>query len=228
MHVLAHRPETGLAVPAADADDRELAVEGDELLGELVHADRLRLHDTPLALAVVAEPPLLDECRQPRLLERAEPRGRDPQRAEELLLVQPVLAALERRDPRDGAHPGGRLDGDVLELVRDDVGAPGEPLEPVRVVVGPDDELPDRARAGVGRGIEEAELQAERQPREPEHASQLPAADAGDERHPGTELTRPDRGSRARSPSAPRGTGGAGRRSRRPRRRGSRPRGALR
>ena len=67
--------------------------------------------------------------------------------------------SCSRSWPRSSAATGGdgarrergRLDGDVLELVRDDVGAAGEPLEPVRVVVGADDELrrprPRRRRA---------------------------------------------------------------------------------
>ena len=70
---------------------------GDELLRELVaRRSPPRASTPPLALAVVAEPPRLDDRRQPRLGERAEPRRRDPEPPEELLLDEPVLPELER------------------------------------------------------------------------------------------------------------------------------------
>ena len=46
VDVLGERLEARLAVPAADADDRELAVERHQLLGQLVVADRLRRPST--------------------------------------------------------------------------------------------------------------------------------------------------------------------------------------
>ena len=81
---------------------------------------------------------------------------------------------------RDGA---GRLDRHVLELVRDDGGTGGEPTEGRRIVVRRDDELADLARRRIRRGIEEPELEPEREAGETEHPPQLAAADAGDERH---------------------------------------------
>ena len=103
MHVLGERPEASLAVPAADGDDRELAVEGDDLLGQLVGRRAPRRADPALPLAVVAEPARLDERRQPRLGERAEARRRDPEAPEELLLDEPVLPSSSAQRRRQGA-----------------------------------------------------------------------------------------------------------------------------
>src|SRR6188472_1903575 len=182
VDVLGDGPEARLPVPAADADDRELAVERDQRLGQLVVADRLRGIDPPLPLAVVAESPCLDERRQPRLLERAEAHRVDVERAKQLLLAEAVLPLLERRGSGNGIDPARGVHGDVLELVGDDVGALDEPVERLGVAVLADDELADLARAGVGRGVEESERQAERQSCEPEHAPELTAADARDAR----------------------------------------------
>ena len=135
MLVLGERVEGRLAVAPAHRDDRELAIERDELLRELVVRERDERLDDALALAVVAEPARLHERRQAAVLERAEPRGRDAEAAEELLLDEAILPMLER--PRVGHRTDAprRLDRDVLELVRDGVGAVGEAVEGARVVV---------------------------------------------------------------------------------------------
>ena len=130
-------------------------------------ADRLERRDATLALPVVAEAPRLDDRRQPGLLEAAEAGGRDPQRAEELLLAQPVLAVLERRDPGDRARAHGRLDGDVLELVRDDVRAAGEAARARPRPRTRRRRAPRPPRAGVGRGVEEAEARPSGSPASP-------------------------------------------------------------
>ena len=52
-----------LAVVSANGHDRALPLELDELLRQLVLADRLVLAHEPLPLAVVPEPARLDECR---------------------------------------------------------------------------------------------------------------------------------------------------------------------
>ena len=105
MDVFAHRPEACLAVAAADADDRQLAVERDELLGKL--AIRARGSDSSRPGAA--------PCRRSRgdgssRAPAAPVASSAPKRAvgmpsepEQLLLVQPVLPALERRDPGDRA-----------------------------------------------------------------------------------------------------------------------------
>ncbi len=90
---------------------------------------------------------------------------------------------LERRDAGHRRYSRGGLDGDVLELVGDDVGPRREAVEPFGVAVLRDDELTHRPRARVGRGVEEPEVEPERNARQPQHAAELPAADAGDERH---------------------------------------------
>ena len=183
VHVLGEGPEAGLAVSAADGDDRQLAVEGHDLLGQLVLAELLVERHPTLTLPVVAEPPRLDERRQPRVGERAEPGRRDPEAREQLLLDQPVLPQLERQRRWQGRNGAGRLDRHVLELVRDDGRTGGELTECLWIVVRRDDELANLARRRIRRGIEEPELEPERKTCEAEHAPQLAAADAGDERH---------------------------------------------
>jgi hypothetical protein len=99
VHVLADRPEARVAVACTYADDRELPLEGDELLGQLVVGERFVPIDPPLALAVVAQAARLDECRQPRLVEAAEPRRRDPERPEELLSRRRSWPSSRARGP---------------------------------------------------------------------------------------------------------------------------------
>ena len=154
---------------------------GDDLLGDLVRAEQLDAFDDALALAVVAEPARLHERGHAGLVERAEARRRDPERPEELLLDETVLAELERTRVRNRSHAPRRLDGDVLELVRDRVGAVCEAVEELRIAVGPDDELPHLTGARVRRRVEEAEAHAEPRPCEREHAPELAAPDAPDE-----------------------------------------------
>ena len=74
--------------------------------------------------------------------------------------------APPRAPPRDGIAPDAprRLDRDVLELVRDGVGAVGEPVEQLGIVVRADEQLADVAGRRVRRGIEEAEREPERDP----------------------------------------------------------------
>src|SRR6478736_1466455 len=99
--VLGERPEAGLTVPAAHRDDRELPVEGDDFLCQLVLAELLVERDAALPLAVIAEPPRLDDRRQPRLGQRAEPGRRNAEALEQLLLDEAVLPQLERKRRRE-------------------------------------------------------------------------------------------------------------------------------
>ena len=97
--------------------------------------------------------------------------------------MQPVLPVLERCDSRHRADQRGSLDGHVLELVRDHIRPVCQPGERRVVVVGTDDELSHLASARIGRRVEEPEREPEGKAREPEHPSELTAADAADERH---------------------------------------------
>ena len=127
--VLGERVERGRAVAPTRRDDRQLAVERDDRFRQLVDAERLRRLDDTLALAVVSEPARLHERRDTDLVHRAERSRCDPQPPEQLLLDEAVLSELECPRVRDRIHPTGRLDRDVLELVRHDVCAVGEPFE---------------------------------------------------------------------------------------------------
>ena len=219
VDVLCDRPESRLAVSCPHADDRELAVEGDELLGQLVVPDRPVPLEQTLALPVVAEPARLDERREPRVVERAESCSRDPERAEELLLAQPVLPQLERAGrgtaPMRAAASTGTFSNSYVTT-----SAPSASRSSAAASsYGADDELADLARACVGRGVEEAKAKdPSGSPGEPEHAPELPAADAGDERHLGAvdsprAFRPPDRGCRARPASGRRGSAAAARRA---------------
>ena len=67
VRVLRDRPEARFAVAAPNADDRELSVECDELLGQLVLAHLLGRVDASLPLAVVAESSGLHDRREARV-----------------------------------------------------------------------------------------------------------------------------------------------------------------
>ena len=179
-------------------------------------SDRLRRVDEALSLAVVPEPPRLDEAGSPVSSQRPEACGRDPERAEELLLAQPVLPVLERRGCRDGADPHRRLDGHVLELVRDDVGAVGEPVERVRVVVRADERAPRPRRAHAsGDGSRKRNESPSGSPASPSirpswpppmQATSVMRACVESPRALSTRRYRPGRGCRAPPVSAPRGS----------------------
>ena len=210
MLVLGERPEAGLAVAAAHGDDRELAVEGDDLLGQLVLAELLVERDAALPLAVVAEPPRLDDAGSPDS-------ASEPNRAVGMPRRWNSCFSTRRSCPSSSASGGGSggersdgLDGHVLELVGDDCGAGGELPEGRRIVVGADDELAHLARqAHPAEGSRKRNAQPERETGEGEHPPELAAADAGDERHRTTvdhDVTRRGRARRARTASARRGT----------------------
>ena len=110
VHVLDEWVETRLAEVAADGDQRQLAVERDALLQDQGRIGIGPLLDEPLAAAVVAEPPRLQDRREGLHLV-VEPDGRDAEPAEELFLGEPVLRHLERLRRRDRARPPCRLDG---------------------------------------------------------------------------------------------------------------------
>ncbi len=133
-----------------------------ELLGQLVLAHLLGRVDASLPLAVVAEPTGLHDRREARVLERAESCRRNPEPPEELLLDKPILPQLERARRRQSIDLRRSGDGDVLELVRDDVGSGGEALEGGGVVEGADDQLTDGGGRCGRRRIEEAEVDPER------------------------------------------------------------------
>jgi hypothetical protein len=180
MLVLRHRVEHGLAGASATA-----TIDSSRSNGTIPRPARprraIRRLDDALSLAVVAEARDFTSAGSPtrRATER---RGRDPEAPEQLLLDEAVLPQLERARIGDGADGCAPRDGHVLELVRDGVRAVREPLEARGIVVGADDELADVAGASVRSGIEKAETHAERSTGEGEHPSELPAAEAADER----------------------------------------------
>ena len=109
-------------------------------------------------------------------------RGRDPEPPEELLLVEPVLADLERarrQGRRARCEPA--LDGDVLELVGDDVRAVGELARRSGSSKAPTISSPTSPAHARRRG-RGSEAGRERRAREREHAPELPAAEDADER----------------------------------------------
>ncbi len=205
MEVFDERPVARFTVPAAHGDQRQLSLECDQLLRQLVLAELLEGIDTPLTLPVVAHASGLDERGEPCLGERPEPGRRDPEPPEELLLDEPVLTQLERPNRRGRVEIARRLDGDVLELVGDHVRPGGEAFECDPVVEVACDQLSDGPRRSVRGRIEEPEPQPERDPRGSEHPAQLAAADAGDERHSGR-VTPPGRARREPSASGLPGT----------------------
>src|SRR5205085_3123898 len=72
------------------------------------------------------------------------------------------------------------LDGNVLELVGDDVEAVGEPVERGRVVVLRGQVLTEAADRRLLRGLEEPELEPERDAGEREHPAELASAENSD------------------------------------------------
>ena len=114
-----------------------------------------------LALSVVAEAACLQDRRIGVDLV-LDPRGRNPEPAEEPFLDEAVLRGLERGRGRKRSHPLGRADRHVLELICDDRGPVGEPVEQPGVVVLADEQLADLARRRVRRRVEEAEREPER------------------------------------------------------------------
>ena len=106
-----------------------------------------------------------------------ERRRRDAEVAEERLLGQPLLSRLEgtgrRVDRHAAGQEGGRLDGDVLELVGDGLDAGGELVEGVEVdEVGPDVAGGDGG-GRVGVRVEDADADSERGGGEGQHAAEL-------------------------------------------------------
>ncbi len=86
---------------AAHGDDRELAVEVDDLLRELVVAEpRLGRLEAPLALAVVPEPPRLDERGQPGV-------ASEPNRAVGIPRRRKSSFSTSRSWPSSSARGGG-------------------------------------------------------------------------------------------------------------------------
>ncbi len=180
VDVLDERPETRLAVAPAHGEQRELAVERDTFLQDVSgDSPRTGLHQT-LALSVVAENPWFQEGREGLDLV-VDPRGGKPELSEEPLFHKPVLCDFERAGRRDRAHPPRCVDGHVLELVGDGVGAVGEPIEQDRVVVGADEQLSHCARWRVRGRVEEAEREPERDPGQREHPPQLAPSDHADD-----------------------------------------------
>ena len=176
--VLGEGIEDRLAVTSAHSDDRQLAIERDELLRELVvPEDRHRLDDA-LPFPVVAEAARLHERRKAALSERAVAGGGNAEAAKELLLDEAILPPLERACVRNRLNTACRLHRNVLELVGHRVGALRETVEEALVVVRPDKELADVSSARVGSRVEEPKAHVERRPGEREHAPELSAPDA--------------------------------------------------
>ena len=104
-----------------------------------------------------------------------------PRRRNRSFSVSRSWAASSASASGTRAHAACRLDRDVLELVGDDLGAVGEPVEELGIVVLADQQLADVAGRRVRRRIEETEREAERDPRKREHPPQLAAADDADD-----------------------------------------------
>ncbi|MFO0739403.1 MAG: hypothetical protein U0270_26130 [Labilithrix sp.] len=205
MLVLDERIEARISVLATDGEDRQLALERHEAL----HDERRRAERLPralhvrrraqhhLSLAVVSEATRLDVDGQPdpghrkvelRLRRDGGERGRgDAEPLEELLLVDAVLADLERVRRREYRHElveeAGRADGDVLELVGHDVALARELAEALLVVVRADAQVPDVPGGRLRARVEEHEALAERVAGERDHPPELSPAEDPD-RHP--------------------------------------------
>ena len=229
MRVLGDVVCLGRAVPPPCYDRRDLAVEIDARLqdraaGAELPPCRLRVvagSDRPLALPVIAEPRRLEDRGRADLGHRPvevaggghlpEPRGRDADGIEEILLRHPVLRHRERlrvradrnplRDPRDG------LGRNVLEFERHDVHGGRERVERRPVVVS----RAGRARGDLGGGgvlLRAVDVAAIAQPgrRQRDHPAELAAAQDADDR------TRRQARRRARHVSPPDRRGRPGRR----------------
>ena len=203
--VLRHLEAFDLAVAAARGDDGDLALEIDETFddaGRVVQRppgrDRIAAFgDLGLALSVITEPAGLEHGRQPGdvdtlgqlgcAVDRSVRRGRDLQRADEILFDKPVLRRFQhlrvrQHRPAPG-EKGGGLGRHVLEFIGDDVDGAGKSSERGLVVIF-------RAGAGVHhvkragiflRRIDVA-AQSQRSRCKREHARQLPAAEYADGR----------------------------------------------
>ena len=192
-------------------------------------ADLARRVDAPLSLAVVAEPPRLHERRaaRSRRASRTAPSGCRAARKSSFSTSR-SWPSSSARGGGSGASSRGGCDGDVLELVGDDVGARGEARERVRVVEGADDELAHLARpapSATGRGSGTAARAAARRARASVRADRRRCRRRAS-RAP--RVTRRGRARRARTASARPGTRRAARGCRRRRARGSPPRAAPR
>src|SRR5262249_25440758 len=109
--------------------------------------------------------------------------GRDAQALEQCLLGKAILRRRERFGRREHGHAGRqrprRRDGNVLELVGDDVD-PSRQLGERSVVVGRRDDVPAEAIERRRGGIEEHEAVTQRVAGERQHATQLAAAEHPD------------------------------------------------
>ena len=198
--VLAKVVSHDLAFKAACRDDGYLAFEGDEALENhrrgpkraVNRSDVRAFADQRLALAVIAEPPGLEDCRaaefrdgahqRARILDLDEGRGLEAEIAQERLFDEPVLGLRQRADARPDRHaPGQELDRrrrHVLELEGRDVDRLGEAGERSLVVEGRDG---PRRRGVVSRrrrfGGEDMGAQPEFQRRDCEHPPELSGAE---------------------------------------------------
>jgi hypothetical protein len=200
--VLGQGVEDAVAAAPARRHDRQLARERHELLeqgGHLAESSPgdgrvIRAAHRRLALAVVAEPPGLQQRRRcerrrrtlrvGRRRDRGERRRRDPEAGEQLLLEEPVRRHRQRARPRQHGHlaleslGGDRRHG--LELARHHVGRGGERRERPVVVPRAEHVVGHRARTRVGGGVEHREPHPERHAGEGEHPGELPAAEDAD------------------------------------------------
>ena len=203
--VLGHLETFDLAVAAARGDDRDLALEIDEafedagrVLQRAPGGDRIAaFRDLGLALAVIAKPAGLQHGRQAgqrdavgqlrRAVDRRVRRGRDLQRADEILFDQPVLRRLQHlRVGQDRLAPGEKGRGlrrHVLEFIGDDVDGAGKAAERGLVVI-----------CGAGAGVHHVKgagilfrridvaAQSRAAPLQARACGQLPAAENADGR----------------------------------------------
>ncbi len=196
--VLDQRPARDHPVGIAYREHRELAGERDqrfederdvpELGPGVVEIGRRTEHALPLAV-VAASAGLQDRGQTAHLVDRVlqlgarpdrgERRGADAEPTEGLLLGQAVLCHLERARPRAyrgalGEKPR-RGSRDPLPLVGDDGGTRRDLGQRGFVAEVTDDEVADRRGRRARDGVEEPEAQAEGDPGEPEHPTELAA-----------------------------------------------------
>jgi len=203
--ILRHLETFDLAVAAARGDDGDLALEIDEAFddaGSVVQRPPrgrwiAAFRDLGLAFSVIAELAGLEHGRQTGdrdtvgqlgcAVHRRIRRGRDLQRADEILFDQPVLRRLQHLRVRQHRPALGEkrcgLSWHVLEFVGDDIDRPGKaPERGLVVIFGAGAGVHHVECAGILFGRIDVAAQSQRRRREREHAGELAAAEDADGR----------------------------------------------
>jgi hypothetical protein len=199
VHVAVQRVDCDLATGAACADDRHLAVEGNQLLvqqrgrAQLIpggHSLLRGAHDG-LPLAVIAHPACLEHTGHTDVAQRAPELGaradglptcrRDPQPLEQPFLADPVLRRRQRRNRRRYARlpwqRPQRVDGDVLPVERQNLASPCQLREPRPVGKRTVEQRRDLTGRSTRGRVQKQEVQAERIACQREHAAELAGTD---------------------------------------------------